>query len=179
MDVNKTQVSPNFKSAYILKGAYSDIKKFEKVLFNAFQTTADKTVLINGKAYSMPVTKLNDSRNFCFLNDTFVTDVKTKKDEVAKLFVTNDSVIPLIRYRNEKRPYANLKRSLAFDITQMFDDAAKKSNEALQNLIQSTKVKYTDIFNKIESSQIAIFDAKDALSAAQKNKFDFVNGIIK
>lgn len=178
MDMKKTQFSPNFKAGYVLKGSYGDIKKFENKLLRAFQTTVEKPVMINGKSYSMPVTKLNDSKNFYLLNDTFVTDVKTKKDEVARLFVTNDSVMPLLKHRIEQKPYSNFNRVQADDIGAVFDKAAKKSNEALKSLINSTKMKLSGVFNKEEAAKVAIIDAKDALKAAEENRFNFVTGKI-
>lgn len=178
MAIQKTEFSPSFKAGYVIKGKYADIKKFEKVFVDAFQKTVEKPVAINGKTYSMPVTEIRDKKNFYLFNDTFVTDVKTTKNEVARLFVTNESVQPLIAYRNLKKPYANFDRSFASSVSETFDKAAKKSNEALQSLINSTKMKLSGVFNKEEAAKVAIIDAKDALKAAEENRFDFVNGKI-
>ena len=39
-------------------------------------------------------------------------------------------------------------------------------------------MKLSGVFNKEEAAKVAIIDAKDALKAAEENRFDFVNGKI-
>ena len=180
MTINNISNIPNFKGKYVITGSYKDLRKFENTIEDELYKNVPVKYNIDGKDIVVMDTRIRNPQTFKMMNSDFVVDVPTQKNEFAELFVTNNSVLDLIKYRAKSEPYRKIQsNNEAFNVVTLFDIAAKKSNEALSELIKTTNIKLKDIFTAKTAKDIRIIEAKDALKAIEDNKFDFVEGVIK